>query len=213
MRAVATFVNGQNSPAQLTIIKTSPQTVRSGLPTTAAAPAASDQSVSVPCPVLSPPDPRPLAKPAGIAADFAPLLTILCLTLFIISGMLKKTFLLSGWKTTAAGCDFTVKSFNHIILILRETGGGVVMVGRVLAWILALSVFVLLATPFAHDLWNRYMYIKEVYELSDPVARAALAQRYGAVGGFADDVMRRCRRLHGADQAGCVRYALRLRGP
>jgi hypothetical protein len=86
------------------------------------------------------------------------------------------------------------------------------MFARVLGWVLALAVFVVLATPFGYDLWNRYVYVKEVYELSDPVARAELQRRYGAVGGFADDVVKRCRQLYGAEQAGCVRYALSLRG-
>jgi hypothetical protein len=85
------------------------------------------------------------------------------------------------------------------------------MLTRILGGVVALAVFVVLATPFAHDLWNRYVYVKEVYQLSDPVARAELQRRYGAVGGFADDVVKRCRNLYGAEQAGCVRYALSLR--
>ena len=89
---------------------------------------------------------------------------------------------------------------------------GVVTYGRIFHWVLALSLFALLATPFAHDLWNRYVYIKEVYQLSDPLARVELARRYGTLTGFVDDVVRRCRQLDGAGQTSCMRYAVSLRG-
>jgi len=82
------------------------------------------------------------------------------------------------------------------------------MVGRVLAWAVGLSLLVLLAAPFARDVWNRYVYMKELYQLSDPVARASLLRRYGEIGGFASDWASRCRELHGPDQPGCVRYPL-----
>jgi hypothetical protein len=79
---------------------------------------------------------------------------------------------------------------------------------RVLGWVLGLSVFVLLAAPFAHDLWSRYVYVKELYQLSDPVARARLLDRYGHIGGFAADVATRCREIHGFDQPDCMPPAL-----
>jgi len=85
------------------------------------------------------------------------------------------------------------------------------MIARFFGWVVGLSLVALLAAPFAHDLWNRYVYIKEIYQISDPVERAFLQQRYGGIGGFADDLAARCRELHGADQAGCFRYTVNRR--
>ena len=79
---------------------------------------------------------------------------------------------------------------------------------RVLGWVLGLSMLVLLAAPFAQEAWNRYVYIKEIYQLSDPVARASLERRYGNVGGFAGDLAARCREIHGRDEPGCLRYSV-----
>ena len=87
------------------------------------------------------------------------------------------------------------------------------MVARVLGWAIGLSLLLLLATPFARDVWNRYIYIKELYQLSDPVARASLQQRYGGVDGFANDLASRCRELHGADEIGCRRYYYTINRP
>ncbi len=84
------------------------------------------------------------------------------------------------------------------------------MIARVLIWVLGLSLLALLGAPFAHDVWNRYVYIKELYQLSDPVERASLRLRYGEIGGFADDLAARCRRIYGAGQPGCLRYTANL---
>ena len=84
------------------------------------------------------------------------------------------------------------------------------MFSRVLGWVLGLSLLVLLAAPFAHDVLNRYVYIKELYQLTDPVQRAALRLHYGKIGGFADDVAKRCRTIYGPGQPGCLRYTENL---
>ena len=86
--------------------------------------------------------------------------------------------------------------------------------GRIIGFALALGLTAVVATPFVADALNRYAYSKELYQLSEPIERDSLAQRFGQIGGFVGDYTTRCQRIYGAGNPQCFRLIDRLRrGP
>jgi len=84
------------------------------------------------------------------------------------------------------------------------------MMRRMLPWMLGAALIALLLTPFARDLYHRYRFNRELAQVSDPVSREALRQRYGSLTAVGDDLARHCEQIYGSRNSDCQRYRLSL---